>query len=139
MVVWPRSERQTMQNAAELLQSYLAHIHDPAQAAQLFADDGIIELPWVNAHAQGPRAIEQFLRGLLTRVPGFSFENIRVWIETPTQVFAEYDARATVAATGKAYHQTYMGRLVAENGKIKLLREGLDTLAASRAFSVDAG
>jgi len=35
------------------------------------------------------------------------------------------------------YKQTYAGRLVAENGKIKLLREALDTLAALRAFTKD--
>jgi ketosteroid isomerase-like protein len=40
-------------------------------------------------------------------------------------------------ATGKVYRQHYAGRLVAENGKIKLLRESLDTLAASQAFTKD--
>ena len=44
---------------------------------------------------------------------------------------------ALVADTGKIYQQTYAGVLLAENGKIKLLREALDTLAASKAFSND--
>ena len=48
------------------------------------------------------------------------------------------DAHAHVASTGKAYKQTYAGLLIAENGKIKLLREALDTLAASRAFDNEA-
>ena len=47
------------------------------------------------------------------------------------------DAHGHVAATGKSYKQTYAGLLVAEQGKIKLLHEALDTLAASRAFSTD--
>ena len=126
--------RGMMQTAAELLREYLEAIHDPARAAALFADDGVIELPWVNARAQGPRDIERFLQGLLTRVPDFAFENVRIHIDTPTQAFAEYDARGTVPSTGKAYHQTYMGLLDAADGRIKLLREGLDTLVASRAF-----
>jgi ketosteroid isomerase-like protein len=42
-----------------------------------------------------------------------------------------------VPSTGKVYRQHYAGRLVAENGKIKLLRESLDTLAASQAFTTD--
>jgi hypothetical protein len=41
-----------MKNATELLNAYLAQIQDPAAA--LFADDGVIELPTINARAQGP-------------------------------------------------------------------------------------
>lgn len=38
--------------------------------------------------------------------------------------------------TGKVYQQTCAGVLIAEGGKIKLLREALNT-AAARAFSKD--
>jgi len=124
-------------NAPELLRAYLTSIQQPATAAALFADDGVIELPTVNARAQGPAAIEQFLIGLLKRIPDFRFKNVRILIETPDQAFGEYEVEAVVVSTGKLYKQTYAGRLVAENGKIKLLRESLDTLAASRAFSND--
>ncbi|MGX9425603.1 MULTISPECIES: nuclear transport factor 2-like protein [Bradyrhizobium] len=37
--------------------------------------------------------------------------------------------------TGKTYRQTYAGLLIAEPGRIKLLREALDTAEAARAFS----
>ncbi len=124
-------------NAPDLLRAYLANIQNPAAAAALFAEDGVIELPTVNARAQGPVAIEQFIVGLLKRVPDFRFKNIRIFIETPDQAFGEYEIEALVPSTGKIYKQTYAGRLVAENGKIKLLREALDTLAGSRAFSKD--
>jgi ketosteroid isomerase-like protein len=124
-------------NAPELLRAYLANVRDPAAAAALFAEDGVIELPKANARAQGPAAIEQFLVGLLKKVPDFRFKNIHIFIETPDQAFGEYDVEAVVPSTGKLYKQTYAGRLVAENGKIKLLREAMDTLAASRAFSND--
>ena len=124
-------------NAPELLRAYLANIRNPAAAAALFAEDGVVELPTINARAQGPAAIEKFVGGLLDKVPDFRFKNIRVWIETPDQAFGEYEVEALVPATGKIYRQTYAGRLVAQDGKIKLLREALDTLAASRAFSKD--
>lgn len=126
-----------MKNAAELLKAYLAEIQDPAAAAALFADDGVVELPTVNARAQGPAAIEKFIAGLLAKVPDFRFQNIRIRIETPDQAFGEYEVEALVPSTGKVYRQRYAGRLVAENGKIKLLRESLDTLAASQAFTKD--
>ena len=74
-----------MKNATELLTAYLAQIEDPAAAAALFADDGVIELPWVNARAQGPAEIEKFLAGLLAKVPDFQFQNIRTSIQRPTR------------------------------------------------------
>ena len=103
----------------------------------------------MNVRAEGPAAIEKFIAGMLAKVPDFRFQNIRIWIRErhprwrtvkrrgPDQAFGEYDVEAPVPSTGKTYRQTYAGRLVAENGKIKLLRESLDTLAASRAFSKD--
>ena len=83
-------------SAKELLQTYLSSIQNAAAAAALFADDGIIELPTVNARAQGPVAIQRFLTGLLAKVPDFRFENLRIWIDTPDRVFGEYDAQGHV-------------------------------------------
>jgi hypothetical protein len=85
-----------MKNATELLTAYLAQIQDPAAAAALFVDDGVIELPWVNARAQGPVEIKKFLAALLAKVPNFRFQNIRIWIQTSDQAFGEYDVEALV-------------------------------------------
>jgi ketosteroid isomerase-like protein len=123
--------------APELLRAYLENIRKPSVAAALFAEDGVLELPWVKAHAQGPAAVEKLLAGLLTKVPDFGFKNTKFWIETPDKAFAEYQVEALVVDTGKIYQQTYAGLLIAENAKIKLLREALDTAAAARAFSKD--
>ena len=124
-------------NAPELLRAYLAEIQDPSAVAALFAEDGVLELPAIHARAQGPAEIEKFIAGLLKVVPDFRFRDIHILIETPDQAFGEYSVEAVVTTTGKLYKQTYSGRLVAEKGKIKLLREALDTLAANRAFSKD--
>jgi ketosteroid isomerase-like protein len=121
--------------APELLRDYLASIQDPDAAGALFAEDGIIELPYIGARAQGPQAIANFIRSLLKNVPDFRFHDARLFIETDDQAFGEYSVEAKVLSTGKIYRQTYAGRLVAENGKIKLLREALDTVAAREAFS----
>ncbi|WP_238328142.1 hypothetical protein [Paraburkholderia mimosarum] len=51
-------------------------------------------------------------------------------------MFAEYEVEALVPSTGKIYRQMYAGRLVARDGKISLLREALDTVAAADAFAV---
>lgn len=69
-------------------------------------------------------------------MPDFEFKNVRFLIETHEEVFAEYEVEALVSSTGKIYRQMYAGRLVARNGKISLLREALDTVAAAEAFAM---
>jgi ketosteroid isomerase-like protein len=136
-----------MKNAVQLLQMYLESIQSPGAAAALFAEDGVLELPYLESldivpRAQGRVAIEAFISSLLSKVPGFKFGNVRFLIDTPDQVFAEYSVEALVPTTGRIYRQMYAGRLVAHEGKIQLLRESLDTVAAAKAFapadSVDA-
>ncbi len=60
-----------------------------------------------------------------------------LFVSSAPGVQHKYQVEALVIATGKIYRQTYAGVLVAENGKVKLLHEALDTLAASQAFSKD--
>src|SRR5258705_3381150 len=126
-----------MKSATELLETYLNNVRTPRVSASQLAEDGVLELPWVKAHAEGPAAVEKLLADLLARIPDFRFKNLTYFIQTPDKVAAEYQVEALVVETGKIYQQTYAGVLLAENGKIKLLREALDTLAASRAFSRD--
>jgi ketosteroid isomerase-like protein len=126
-----------MKSASELLEAYLNNVGTPKVSAAQFAEDGVLELPWVNAHAQGPAEVEKLLTGLLAKVPDFRFKNLTYFIQTPDKVAAEYQVEAKVLSTGKIYKQTYAGVLHAESGKIKLLHETLDTLAASKAFSKD--
>jgi len=131
-----------MKTATKLLNDYLVNIQNPAAAAALFAEDGVLELPslkslGIDARAVGPVAIEAFIAGLLKNVPDFRFKDIALLIDGEDQAFGEYSVEAKVLSTGKLYKQTYAGRLVAENGKIKLLREALDTLAAAKAFTPD--
>ncbi|TDN36821.1 nuclear transport factor 2 family protein [Hymenobacter sp. UV11] len=125
--------------AKELLLSYLGGIHDSDKAIELFADDATIEMPYLASLGlpwqwQGKETIRKFLANLPKTFPGFGFSNIKIHIDTPDQVFGEYDAHCQVASTNRAYNQTYMGRLVAENGKIKLLREALDMAQVAKSM-----
>ena len=47
-------------------------------------------------------------------------------IDTPEQAFAEYEFTAQSSKTGRTIHEFFFGGLVAENGKIKLLRESVN-------------
>jgi uncharacterized protein len=66
---------------------------------------------------------------------GFKPQDTKVLIETPDQVFAECTAHTTAAGTGRLIHHLFAARLVAHNGKIKLLRESLNVVAAAQALN----
>ena len=110
---------------------------------RLFAEDGVLELPFLHTlgvptRHQGREAIKQFYDFVGgTLFPGIAFKpkDIAVLIETPDQVFAEFVAHTQAGGTGRLIHHLFAGRLVAENGKIKLLRESLNTAATAQALN----
>jgi ketosteroid isomerase-like protein len=126
-----------MKTPKELLIAYLENVGNPDVQIELFADDAAIELPYLTSlggpgHWEGRETLYKFLGNLPNTFPGFKFKNIQIHIDTPDQAFGEYEATGTIAANGRPYAQHYMGRLVAENGKIKLLREALNMVPVIR-------
>lgn len=118
-----------MKTAKELMQDYHSLIQNPEAVSAIFSSDGAIELPYLASlgagwRTEGPGNIKNMIGGILKMAPDFKFINIKYFIETPDQVFAEYEVDCLW--NGKPYKQMYMGRLVAENGKIKLIREGMN-------------
>src|ERR1700746_4047108 len=123
-----------MKNARELMLEYTAFsFREPKKAAEMFAEDGAFELPYLATFGlpteyKGRDAIAGF----------FQCENTKVLIDTPDQVFAEFEATAVSSKTGRTVHQLFFSRLVAENGKIKLFREALNTFEVARANVQDS-
>jgi len=131
-----------MKTAKELLIAYLQNINNADEAITLFADDATIELPYLNSLGlpwqwSGKETLYKFLQNLPKTFPGFQFKNIQLHIDTPDQAFGEYEVECTVASTGRPYHQHYMGRLVAKEGKIVLLREALDLAQVAKSLFPD--
>jgi hypothetical protein len=129
-----------MKHSKALLLDYLAAVSDPERAASLFADDGMFELPFlhslgVKARYAGPNEIAALIHKLLEIYPNFAFapDETRILIETPERTFSEYQAHARAAATGRTAHHLFTGYLVAEAGKIKLLRETFNPLTMAQA------
>jgi len=127
-----------MATAKELLMSYLQNINNADEVINLFADDAAIELPYLNSLGlpwrwTGKETLHKFLQNLPKTFPGFQFQNIQIHIDTPDQAFGEYEVECVVASTGRPYHQHYMGRLVAKDGKIVLLREALDLAQVAKS------
>jgi hypothetical protein len=129
-----------MKNARELLLEFTASsFQDPKKAAAMFAEDGAFEMPYLADFGfppryAGPLEIADCFQMVRDLYPGFEFVNVNVLIDTPTQVFAEYEFTAVSSKTGRTIHQLFFGRLVAENGKIKLLREALNSAEVARAI-----
>jgi uncharacterized protein len=133
-----------MKNAKELMLEYTAFsIRDPKKAAEMFAEDGAFEMPYLETFGfpsefRGRDAIAGFFQSVLDLYPGFQFENIKLLIDTPDQAFAEFESTTVSSKTGRSVHQLFFTRLVAENGKIKLLREALNTFEVARATVQDS-
>jgi uncharacterized protein len=128
-----------MKNARQLLEDfYKASWRDPKVMVSLFAEDGGLELPYLTDFGYperfaGAGGISGFTKFLQQTFPGVRLENLKILIETPDQVFAEYEFTAVSTKTGRKVHQLFFARLVAENGKIKLVREAMNSAEVARA------
>lgn len=128
-----------MKNAKELLMEYLENFKDVERIIELFADDAVLEIPYLEtigipSRSVGRDQVRGFVNFIFATMPDFKFKDISIHMETADQVFAEYSANSLVPATGKYYDQLFFGRLVAENGKIVLIREALNPVVAARAL-----
>jgi len=130
-----------MLDAKTLLKEYLGNFRNREKASALFAADGVFEMPFfvslgLPSRFEGPEGVRGLISTVLEFYPEFevNLEEVVIRIDTPDQVFAEYPVHATAAPTGRLTHHLFMAYLVAENGKIALLREGLNTVAAASAL-----
>jgi hypothetical protein len=127
-----------MRTPKELLQLYLSS--PPAAAAVLFHSDGSLYLPYlasldVEARYTGAAQIQPFLTFLHDQMyPGFSFDTVTIHMETDSAVFAEYHIHHRSGISGLMVHQHFFGYLTAEDGKIRVLTEALNSVAAAQAI-----
>ena len=124
-----------MKTAKELLQAYIDGT--AKESAALFAENGALELPYladlgVDPRYEGPKTIESFLTFLHEKMyPGFKFVGVNIYIDTPDQAFGEYTIHQKSGISGRDVHQRFFGHCVVANGRIVLLREALNVLAAA--------
>jgi len=124
-----------MKTAKHLLQAYIDG--SAQEAAALFADNGALELPYladlgVDPRYQGPKTIETFLTFLHEKMyPSFKFQDVKIYIDAQEQAFGEYTIHQKSGISGRLVHQRFFGHCVVADGKIVLLREALNVLAAA--------
>jgi hypothetical protein len=122
-----------MNDPKTLLLDLLAVIPDGEKTAAFFAEDGVVELPFLHAigipsRYEGPAKIKEFYDLVRKLYPDFRFkrQDIKVLIETPNQVFAEYTAHTTAAGTGRLIHHLFAAR-----------RESLNVVAAAQTLNAN--
>jgi Ketosteroid isomerase-related protein len=127
-------------SASLLFKDYLDNVNagNPKTVAEFFAEDGYIDAPYVESFGMpskiiGKTAIEATMQGLLQNAPGFHFTSLKIILETPTEIVAEYESEA-VMANGKSYKQLYIGHITTKDGKIISHREFLNTVPFAQAF-----
>ncbi len=129
-----------MKNARQLLEEFTASsFRDPRKAAEMFAEDGAFEMPYLESlgfpsRYIGREEIEgffQFVRGLY---PDMEFHDVKVVCETPQVAVGEYEFTTPSSKTGRTIHQLFVGRLEAQNGQIQLLRESINLVELGLAI-----
>jgi len=83
-----------MATAQELLLAYMNLIKKPEKAISLFAADAAIEIPYLvevglPAKFEGHQEILMFLRQINGLFPDVAFMNLKVFVDSPTQIVSE--------------------------------------------------
>jgi uncharacterized protein len=128
-----------MTTAKQLLLAYMDLIRSPEKAISLFATDAAVEIPYLvevglPGRFEGHAEILNFLRQINALFPDVAFVNVQVFMSSADQVVSEYEVHCSAPSTQRQYHQLFFGRLVAEGGKIKLLREALNIISAAQTI-----
>jgi len=131
-----------MKNAIQLLEDYVKLVSegDFEKVLELFAPDAIFEFPYfpsvgIGGRMDGRDAIRKQIAAFLEGIEGFKFKDVKLWPGAdPNIAFGEYSVSAKVKSNGRIYNQLYGGRLEANNGKIKYLREFSNPIEAAIAL-----
>jgi uncharacterized protein len=108
------------------------------RCVDLFADDGVFEFPYFPSlgmpwRFEGRVQVRQVLEIIRTHFASFTLSNIEIHeVKEGDALFVRYHTDTVLKGTERVYAQDYVSQLVAENGKIKILREYLNIIATAR-------
>jgi ketosteroid isomerase-like protein len=133
-------EGQQMKDARQLLEEFTASsFRDPKKAAEMFAENGAFEMPYLARLSfpwryEGREKVEGFFKFVRDLYPVLEFHDVKVVCETPDVLVGEYEFTTKSSKTGRVIHQLFVGRLEAEKGRIKLLRESINLVELGLAI-----
>jgi ketosteroid isomerase-like protein len=129
-----------MKSARQILEEFTASsFRDPKRAAEMFAENGAFEMPYLDSvgfpwRYERREEVEGFFKFVRDLYPEMDFHDVKVVCATPDVVVSEYEFTAKSSKTGRVTHQLFVGRLEAENGQIKLLRESINLVELGLAI-----
>jgi ketosteroid isomerase-like protein len=109
---------------------------DSAAIWSMFANDGIVEFPFVNLRFTDMASFDAVIGPSLAALDGLTFTDVSfVALADPNAVIAKYRGHATVSFTGKPYEQSYVTEAHVRHGKITSYSEYYDTAVLNEAFT----
>ena len=84
-----------MKNARHLLEEFTASsFRDPKKAAEMFAEDGAFEMPYLESlgfqwRYEGHEEVEGFFKFVRDLYPEMNFQNVKIVCEAPDVVVGE--------------------------------------------------
>jgi ketosteroid isomerase-like protein len=133
-----------MSSSRELLTAFFDCLRDLDNSIEacldLFADDGVFEFPYFSAlgmptRFQGKTELRQVLGMINARFSAFTVSDVEIHeVKTGDALFVRYHTDTFIDGTERVYAQDYVSQLIAENGKIKVLREYLNIIKTARAL-----
>jgi ketosteroid isomerase-like protein len=108
------------------------------RCVDLFADDGVFEFPYfpvlgMPSRFHGKAALREVIELIRSHFSSFSLSDIEIHeVKDADAVFVRYHSDGFIDGGERLYAQDYVSQLVAENGKIKILREYLNVINTAR-------
>jgi ketosteroid isomerase-like protein len=108
------------------------------RCVDLFADDGVFEFPYfpvlgMPSRFQGKAALREVLGMINAHFSAFTLSDIDIHeVKDGNALFVRYHSDGFIDRTERVYAQDYVSQLVAENGKIKVMREYLNVINTAR-------
>lgn len=133
-----------MSSSRELLNAFFDCLRDLEKSMDrcldLFAEDGVFEFPYFSVlgmptRFQGKTELRQVLGMINARFSAFTISDIDIHeVISGDALFVRYHTDSFIDGSERVYAQDYVSQLIAENGKIKLLREYLNVIKTARAL-----
>ena len=131
-------------SSRELLTAFLECLqdfeHSTERCLDLFVEDGSFEFPYfavlgMPTRFQGKAELRQVLGMIGARFRRFTVSNVEIHeVKDGDALFVRYHTDAFIDGTERVYAQDYVSQLIAEDGKIKVLREYLNVIRTARAL-----
>ena len=133
-----RSDRGEGRRTERLVRHLLQVIEsrDTATIWSLFADDGVIEFPFIGLRVTDLASLDATIGQALAVLDGLTFFDLVFEpMADPNAVIVKHKGHAVVSFTGKPYDQMYINEVHVRDGKVASFVEYYDTAVFNEAFT----